>query len=218
MSHLHIPDGVLPVLLWAPGLALALLVLVVGARALRGTSPQRLAYQGALGALMLAAMAVEVPLGPLEYHLTLAGPVGVLLGPASFFQVAFVANAILALVGHGGLTVVGLNSLVLGAGGMLARPVYEVFARRWRPPVALAATTALVQAVSGALWLAVMVTALRVQAVGPHRVQLVAGVAFPLYLAGILIESAVAVGIARFLVRVRPDLLPGSAVAQGGPA
>ena len=35
MSHLHIPDGVLPVAFWAPGLALALLLLFVGAWALR---------------------------------------------------------------------------------------------------------------------------------------------------------------------------------------
>ena len=213
MSHLHIPDGVLPVLLWAPGLGLALLLLVLGARALRGASPQRLAYQSALGALVLAAMVVELPLGPLDYHLTLVGPVGVLLGAASVFQVVFVASAILALVGHGGLTVVGLNALVLGAGGALARPVYMVCARRWGPPLALAAATGVTQTVSGALWLVVMAVAMHLQAVGPHRVRLVAGVAFPLYLAGIVIESVVAFGIARFIIRVRPDLLPGGAIA-----
>jgi cobalt/nickel transport system permease protein len=212
MSHLHIPDGVLPVLMWAPALGLALLLLVLGARALRGASPQRLAYQSALGALVLAAMVVELPLGPLDYHLTLVGPVGVLLGPAAIFQVVFVASAILALVGHGGLTVVGLNALVLGAGGALARPVYVACARRWAPPVALTAATAVTQIVSGAIWLAVMAVAMRVQAVGPHRVRLVAAVAFPLYLAGIVIESVVAFGIARFISRVRPDLLPGGAL------
>ena len=37
--------------------------------------------------------------------------------------------------------------------------------------------------------------------------------AFPLYLAGIVIESVVAFGIARFIIRVRPDLLPGGAIA-----
>jgi cobalt/nickel transport system permease protein len=211
MSHLHIPDGVLPVLLWAPGLGLALLLLVLGARVLRGVSPQRLAYQSALGALVLAAMVVELPLGPLDYHLTLVGPVGVLLGGAAVFQVVFVANAILALVGHGGLTVVGLNALVLGAGGVLALPVYKICVRRWGAPVALTVATAVTQIVSGALWLTVMAVAMHVQAVGPNRVKLVAGVAFPLYLAGIVIESAVAFGIARFIVRVRPDLLPGGA-------
>ncbi len=95
--------------------------------------------------------------------------------------------------------------------GSLARPVYVVFARRWRPPVALAAATAVTQTVSGALWLAVMTAALHVQAVGPHRVKLVAGVVFPLYVAGIVIESVVAFGVARFIIRVRPDLLPGGA-------
>lgn len=213
MSHLHIPDGVLPVLLWAPGLGLALLLLVLGARVLRGMSPQRLAYQSALGALVLAAMVVELPLGPLDYHLTLVGPVGVLLGAASVFQVVFVANAILALVGHGGLTVVGLNALVLGAGGVLALPVYMMCVRRWGAPVALTVATAVTQIVSGALWLTVMAVAMHVQAVGPNRVKLVAGVAFPLYLAGIVIESAVAFGIARFIIRVRPDLLPGGAAS-----
>jgi cobalt/nickel transport system permease protein len=154
---------------------------------------------------------VELPLGPLDYHLTLVGPVGVLLGGASVFQVVFVANAILALVGHGGLTVVGLNALVLGAGGVLARPVYMMCVRRWGAPVALTVATAVTQIVSGALWLTVMAVAMHVQAVGPNRVRLVAGVAFPLYLAGIVIESAVAFGIARFITRVRPDLLPGGA-------
>jgi cobalt/nickel transport system permease protein len=209
MSHLHIPDGVLPPALWAPGMALALLLLLLGARVLRGRSPQQLAYQGALGALVLAVMAVEVPLGPLEYHLTLVGPVGVLLGPAATFEVVFVAGAILALVGHGGFTTIGLNALVLGAGGALARPVYAALARRVPPPAAMTAATAVTQTVSGALWLAVMLGALRAMGTGAGRMQIAAGVAFPLWLGGILIESAVAYGVARFIVRVRPDLLPG---------
>lgn len=215
MSHLHIPDGVLPVAFWAPGLALALLLLVVGAWALRGRTPQQLAYQGALGALVLAVMAVEVPLGPLEYHLTLVGPVGVLLGPAATFQVVFVAGAILALVGHGGLTVIGLNALVLGAGGALARPVYALLARKVSPPAAMTTATVVTQAVSGALWLAVMVGALRAMGTGADRMRLAAGVAFPLWLVGILVESVVAYGIARFIVRVRPDLLPGGSREPG---
>jgi cobalt/nickel transport system permease protein len=210
MSHLHIPDGVLPLALWGPGLALALLLLLAGAWVLRSRSPQQLAYQGALGALVLAVMAVEVPLGPLEYHLTLVGPVGVLLGPAATFEVVFVAGAILALVGHGGFTTIGLNALVLGAGGALARPAYAALARRISPPAAMTAATAVTQTVSGALWLVVMLGALRSMGTGAGRMQIAAGVAFPLWLGGILIESVVAYGVARFIVRVRPDLLPGS--------
>src|SRR5690348_4714845 len=102
--HLHVPDGVLPPLLWGPALGLAVFLLVAAARARAGPSRQQVAYQGAIGALALAAMAVEIPLGPLEYHLTLVGPMGVLLGAGGSFQVIVVVNLILALLGHGGLT------------------------------------------------------------------------------------------------------------------
>lgn len=215
--HLHIPDGVLPPLAWGPGLALALLLLVLGARLGRRSAPAP-GYAAALGALMLAAMVVEIPLGPLEYHLTLVGPVGVLLGPAASFQVVFIVNLILALLGHGGLTVVGLNSLVLGAGAALARPLYVRFARRLAAPPSLAAATAIAHAVAGALWFAVVVAALRAGGAAPMgmgaRTGILAGLAFPMALVGMGIESAVAWGTARFLARVRPDLLPGAATAE----
>jgi cobalt/nickel transport system permease protein len=200
---------VLPLLVWGPGLAVALLLLVWTARLGRLANRQRVAYQGALGALVLAAMALEIPLGPLEYHLTLLGPVGILLGPAAAFQVMFVASAILALVGHGGLTVVGLNALVLGAGAALARPCYRMFARRMSPPGAFAAATAVAQAASGMLWFGVIVVGLRSGA-APARVGLLGGLAFPMWLVGIGVESLVGFGMARFLTRVRPDLLPGA--------
>ena len=219
MSHLHIPDGLLPVWLWAPGLALALLLLVRASSLARGGSPQRIAYQGALGGLMLAAMAI--PLGPLEYHLTLAGPVGVLLGGAGAFQVAFVVSAILALMGHGGLTVVGLNALVLGSGAAVANRAYAVLAGRLKPAPALALGTAAGQLVSGTLWLVVVWLGMRLRpgvtliAGQPDaRLGLFAVVALPLWLLGLVVESLVAFGLGRFLARVGPGLLPRKPAAR----
>jgi cobalt/nickel transport system permease protein len=218
MSHLHIPDGLLPVWLWASGLLLALALLARGSRRARDQSPQRIAYQGALGGLMLAAMAL--PLGPFEYHLTLAGPVGVLLGGAGAFQVAFVVSAILALMGHGGLTVVGLNALVLGSGAAVANQVYGAVARRLRPAPALALATATGQAVAGMLWLAVVGLGMRLDpavasrvGVGDGRLGVFAAIALPLWAVGIAVESVVAFGLGRFLSRVQPGLLPHAAPA-----
>ena len=217
MSHLHIPDGVLPAALWLPGLVTAVLLILVSARSLRQESPQQVAYQGALGALVLAAMAVQVPLGPIEYHLSLVGPIGVLLGPASSFQVMFVASAVLAFLGHGGLTVIGLNALVLGAGSALARPGYDMFRRRFSPVAAFAAATAVAQAVCGLLWMGLMTVGLRAHAWsgrpdggGGGRFGVLALVGVPLWILGVAAETTVAFGIARFLARVRPDLLPAA--------
>lgn len=213
MSHLHIPDGLLPVWVWGAGLLLALLLLVRGSRRARDHSPQRIAYQGALGGLMLAAMAI--PLGPLEYHLTLAGPMGVLLGGGGAFQVAFVVSAILALMGHGGLTVVGLNALVLGSGAAVANRVYGAVAHRLRPAPALALGTAAGQAVAGALWLAVVGFGMRLDpGAAPHagggdgRLGVFSAIALPLWIVGIAVESVIAFGLGRFLARVQPGLLP----------
>ncbi|HEY2953824.1 MAG TPA: energy-coupling factor ABC transporter permease [Candidatus Eisenbacteria bacterium] len=225
MSHLHVPDGVLPPLLWGPGLALALVLLALAGRAGGRDAPKRIAYQGALGGLMLAVMSIPIPLFALEYCLTLAGPVGVLLGPAASFPVVFVVSVILALLGQGGLTVVGLNALVLGSGAAVARPVYVRLATRLGAPSALALATAAAQTVSGLLWFALLALALRLGpgvplaiGHGDARVGLFAGLTIGLWIVAIAAESAVAFGIGRFLARVRPDLLPAAAAPAAAPA
>jgi cobalt/nickel transport system permease protein len=218
--HLHIPDGVLPPFVWAPALLLAVLALGLSSRRV-AAGAREVGYRGALGALMLAAMSVELPLGPLEYHLTLVGPVGVLLGPAGAFQAIFVANVVLAFLGHGGFTVVGLNALVMGSGAVVARAVYRRLHRRRSAAASLAGATAVAQLVSGALWLLAVATALRLgHGADPAlkaRMGILAGLAFPMALLGIAAESAVGYGTARFLARVRPDLLPGPAGAAEEP-
>lgn len=211
MSHLHLPDGVLPLWLWGSGLLLAFLVLW---RSTRGITPRQVAYQGALGGLMLAAMAI--PLGALEYHLTLAGPMGVLLGPAGAFQVGFTVNAILAVMGHGGISTVGLNALVMGAGAGGASLVYRSLGRRLRPEWAMAWSTAVGQALAGLLWLAIASLALEwtpaSAAAGAGHSHTPLGrfalFAIPLWALGVIAEAVVAWGIGRFLARVHPGLMP----------
>ena len=218
MSHLHIPDGLLPVWLWAGGLGLSLLLLARASRIARDQSPQRIAYQGALGGLMLAAM--TIPLGPLEFHLTLAGPVGVLLGGAGAFQVAFVVSAILALMGHGGLSVVGLNALILGAGAAVACRAYRLVSRWLAPAPSLALGTLAGQAVSGASWFAVVWLGMRLGvgsllpgAAPGARHGAIAALVLPLWIAAFVVEALVAYGLGRFLARVQPGLLPHAVAA-----
>ena len=220
MSHLHIPDGVLPWMVWAPAWLLALVVLGLSAWASRHAAPRQIAYRGTLGALVLAAMTLTLPLGPLEYHLSLLGVLGVLAGPAGAFEALFIVSAILAFAGHGGLTVIGLNALVLGAGAAVGRPVYTALAGRFGAPRALAAAAAASQTVAGGAWTVVMLACLgRMPALFDPRVSLlwIVGIAVTVGIFGVTVETLVALGLGRFLERVKPELLPGGDPRERSP-
>ena len=224
MTHLHIADGVLPVALWLFGLvAAALLVALVSFRH-RHDRADRLTLLGALAAVMLAAMAV--PIGPIG-HLGFAPVVGILLGPGLGFVASFLVNAILALLGHGGLTVVGLNALVLGAGTASARPLFRLArARLDAGKAAAAAAVGSGLASVLALWLVLALSGLGpgvLDGDGPaahagHAAEAARGavastgrfVAFasPFWALGLAAEALVSASVVSFLARVRPELLP----------
>jgi cobalt/nickel transport system permease protein len=84
-----------------------------------------------MAAAMVLGAAVEII--PIAYHVNLTVVSGILLGPSLIFLTTFVVNVILALFGHGGVTVVGLNTLVLSLEGILGyllfRPFWKIFKR-----------------------------------------------------------------------------------------
>lgn len=229
MSHLHIPDGVLPPVLWIAGAILTALLLFWSAAAVRAAGPKLLAFQSSLGGIMLAVMAIPVPITAFDYCMTLAGPVGVLLGAASAFQVSFVVTLILALLGQGGFTVVGLNALVLGIGAASARPIYVRTVAALGAARAMAFATAISQLLSTVLWAGLLVLSVQLTpaVAGEHAIaeslvrvwhRVGAGIVIPLLVAAIALESFLGYGLAHFLARVRPDLLPVPAPRGQAPA
>lgn len=119
MSHLHLPDGVLPIWLILLGFGLSGLALFWSLFVIR--KEKKLTSYSLVGffvALMLIGMTLEII--PLGYHLNLSSPAGIILGPAFGVLAAFVVNLFLALIGHGGLTVLGLNTLVIAVEAIIA--------------------------------------------------------------------------------------------------
>ena len=127
MAHLHLPDGVLPFYLWAVGYAVAAAALfVLWLKFRRARNLLVFARAGFFAALMVVAMSLHV--APLAYHLNLAALAGIVAGPAAALLACFLANVILALLGHGGVTVVGLNTVTLGAEALAAFALFRAFA------------------------------------------------------------------------------------------
>nr|WBU15323.1 cobalt uptake substrate-specific transmembrane region [uncultured bacterium] len=128
MSHIHLPDGILPLWLVLLGWAATALAVAAVLWYLRRNPAElsgRIARLGVVAAVMMVGMSLEVV--PIAYHFNLSVLAGILLGPAAGFLAAFLVVLMLALFGHGGITVVGLNALVIGTevvlGSLLFRAV-----------------------------------------------------------------------------------------------
>jgi cobalt/nickel transport system permease protein len=114
MSHIHIPDGVLPLWLVIAGWVVTLGILSFCVKRVRGVSlGQKLPLIGVVSALMIVGMTLEIV--PIAYHINLSVIAGIVLGPALGFIAVFIVDLIVAMFGHGGITAVGLNTLIVGA-------------------------------------------------------------------------------------------------------
>ena len=148
MSHIHIPDGVLPTWLWLGGWLAALAVVFIAGRAAERSQVRRkVPLLAVVSALMLVAMSSEIV--PLAYHINLTVIGGVLLGPVLSVIAAFIVEVVLAMLGHGGVTVIGLNTLMMAAemvlGWALFRALVVVLSKRrlrWAAGVATVLTLA----------------------------------------------------------------------------
>lgn len=112
MSHLHIPDGILPLWLWLGGFCVFVIILTLALWQLRRRDAiKKMPFLGAVTALMVIGM--SFPVAPIFYHLNFSVLAGIVLGPTLGILAVFLSNFILAFFAHGGITVIGLNSLIL---------------------------------------------------------------------------------------------------------
>jgi cobalt/nickel transport system permease protein len=106
----HIVDGVLSAPILIGGVSIAMTGVAIG---LRSIEPDRIPQVGLMSAAFFVASLVHVPLGPSSMHLLLNGLAGIVLGWA-VFPAALIALLLQAVFfGYGGLTVLGVNVVVM---------------------------------------------------------------------------------------------------------
>lgn len=158
MSHIHIPDGVAGNIWWLLVLGYAvvsLFLITIFKRIDREEAGKKVPLVGIMSAIMLIAM--SVPLGFIPFHINLASLCGIIVGPELGFIAVFVVNLILAFIGHGGITVVGLNTLIVGVEVFLGSKLYKRFAREGREGISSAMSTFLALVISTVITFIVIV-------------------------------------------------------------
>lgn len=209
---MHISEGILNAPVWMAGYAGAV---VLAAATMRNMDMEEVPKIAVITSVFFVASLIKVPIGPSSVHLILNGLVAVVLGWRAFpaIMLGIILQAI--IFGHGGVTVIGVNAIMLGGGALVAYMVWQIrhhfsFAKREFVFGALAGAVATIS--SGiVLSLALLTTG-----------EAFFGVAAMVMLAHIpimLIEAAVTGACAEFLHRVKPEILAGRklpAVDTGG--
>jgi len=155
MTHLHVPDGVLPVWLWMSGAAATAVIIAVASRFASGPDfRRRLPVLSMTAAFMIVAM--SIPVIPAAYHVQLAAVAGIILGPALGVIAAFIVNLLLALVGHGGITTVGLNTIIVGSEVVAGWALFRGLRRALAPGIAAGAAAFVAMVVGAAIMIGVV--------------------------------------------------------------
>ncbi len=219
MTHMHLPDGILPVWLWFSGFIAMSIVLIFTLYRLRTMDVRKkIPLLGALAAAMLVGMSIPILPG---YHINLSVVSGILMGPSLGFVGAFLANLILAFMGHGGITVIGLNTLLLGSEAVLGHTFFYLFRKRlpvfWRAALATVLTLLITSSILvGFVAIAHIDQSLLLHhgeeehAPGPTghgSVSTFAVLVFSIGIVGWVIEAAITGAVVKFISQVKPDLI-----------
>ncbi|AUG58003.1 energy-coupling factor ABC transporter permease [Acetivibrio saccincola] len=132
MSHIHISDGVISAF-WGLGgyLIVGLIIFLILRKVEKTDLKKKIPMTGVVAALMIVGM--SVPLGPLPVHLSLAVLSAIIAGPALGFIAIFVVNFLLAFFGHGGMTIVGLNTIIIGAEAFVGSMLFRLLSKKLTP-------------------------------------------------------------------------------------
>lgn len=202
---MHISDGILSGSILAAGFAGTA---VVAGLTLRKMDMEEIPKVSVITAVFFVASLIHIPVGPSSVHLILNGLVGVVLGWRAFpaIMLGIILQAI--LFGHGGVSVIGVNCLMLGGGGLAAYAVWQLRHYLHLPKKevifgGLAGGTALL--VSGLILALALVTT-------GKQFHVMAGTVLGAHVPVIIIEAIVCGAAAGFLARVRPHVLAGGGV------
>lgn len=197
---MHLSDGVVSPAVLIAGTVVAVLAT---ARGLRVLSPERLPLAALLAAALFVGGTIHVPIGVGSVHLVLNGLAGVLLGWAVFPVILVGLTLQALLLSFGGLSVLGVNLLILALPGLLARALVGSALRRGRLDSTWAGGVAAAVAIIGSVSLTAVVLALSGGVAFRELIVLIGIAQLPI----LVVEVVVSAFVLGMMARTVPGLL-----------
>ncbi|OQW96394.1 MAG: cobalamin biosynthesis protein CbiM [Verrucomicrobia bacterium A1] len=206
---MHVSEGILTGPVLAAGAVLAAAGVAYGLRRMPVANTPRTAM---LAAVFFVASLIHVPFGPSNVHLILNGLAGLLLGWSVLPALAVALLLQAMLFQFGGLTVLGVNTVIMGLPGVLAYFVFGRACRRARSSTGIFAVGAAAGALSVCLSGLLLAVAL---ALGGRAFLGIAGAVLAANIPVVLVDGLVT-GFCLVLIRqVRPAALDPRAGEAG---
>ncbi len=209
---MHLPDGILAPWLWISFLIIAIVILIICFYKLEKSLDEKFVpYIGVLAAFIFAAQFVNFPVpGGTSGHLVGGTLLAAILGPWAVPVIIVMVLLIQAMMGDGGITVIGVNTFNMGiVGGMFGYVLLFLFVKiigkKMGSKKKLLISSAL------ASFIAIVLAAIMV----PIELQLSGVVGLELSLPPMLIyhvfigigEAGITTAVLYYIIKAKPDLL-----------
>jgi cobalt/nickel transport system permease protein len=209
---MHIPDGILPLSVTGAGYGATAVTTWFSIRKIRQKEDPRRDVPKAslLTAAFFVASWIHIPMPPTSVHLVLNGLLGALLGYYAFPAILIGLFFQAVMFGHGGLTTLGVNAMIMGLPAIVAHYIFRLRKRggesQRKTGVFGFLSGAVAMGISVAMFVVILLTNL------PAEINVISERAaiYALAIAHvplIFIEGAIATLITVFLRRVRPGIL-----------
>ena len=125
---MHIPDGIVPAPVCIAGYGLTGLFTWYSLRQInKGGDPSaKIPKASLLTAAFFVASSIYIPIPPSSVHLVLNGLLGVMLGYFAFPAILVGLFFQALIVGHGGLTTLGINASMMGIPALLSYHIFQL--------------------------------------------------------------------------------------------
>ncbi|RLG25722.1 cobalt transporter CbiM [Methanosarcinales archaeon] len=203
----HISDGILstPILVFGWAISIVVMAATIWWSGRRRDLAEEIPKLSVMTAAFFIASLIHIPVGPTSVHFILSGLLGVVLGvlayPAIFIGVVLQAF----LFQHGGVTTIGVNTLIMGISALIAGVIFRAPAGRLR---LCEVSTGIVAALAGGVGvlLAALFAALTLIATGRQFFE-IAGALVAAHIPIVIIEAVVTGSIITFMLKVKPELI-----------
>ena len=198
---MHLADGIVtgPVITIGFGVAAAL-----AAVTMRKVDLEEIPKISVVAAVFFVASFIHIPLVVASVHLMLNGLAGVILGKRAFMAIAL-GITLQAFFGFGGVTVIGVNCVMMGGGALFAYAVWQC-----RHLVSIPNKEVVFGALAGALgiFFSGCLLALALATTGDEFL-VAAKAVLGYHVVLMIIEGVVTGACVSFLLKTKPDLLSG---------